>query len=62
MSDRNPGNLPEMNTEWSARAGDYEAQRRLDYKLVGGVLRKADDGQQSASASKNRKVGWIGSQ
>lgn len=33
-------------------AGDYEAQRQLDYKLVRGVLKKASDEPHCASSKK----------
>jgi hypothetical protein len=47
---------PEMNTNWSFGAGDYVAQRQLDYKLVNGILRKvSDDLGYSRSYSENRK-------
>jgi hypothetical protein len=58
MSDRRKENPPlEMNTNWHFGVGNYEAQRQLDYKLVGGILRRvSDDAVDSENSdSENRK-------
>jgi hypothetical protein len=57
MSDRDRYNdLPEMTANWAVGAGDYNAQRQLDYRLVGGILIQPGEGApQSESTSGNRK-------